>query len=154
MPTVVNKDKTGGLLCSEHPKASVGIKPLDLNLKANRVRMNTRKLIYIEVLKRGDRQTVQKNTRVMFECPATASGFLLTSFCHLMQSDHGVRRFLVTVKKRKKRNTKHWQEWLLYLHLHEAMHQRTINIFWHVRHHELGLDTNRQGTSQSKDLTG
>lgn len=102
MPTVVNKDKTGGLLCSEHPKASVGIKPLDLNLKANRVRMNTRKLIYIEVLKRGDRQTVQKNTRVMFECPATASSFLLTSFCHLMQSDHGVRRFLVTVKKKKK----------------------------------------------------
>lgn len=57
------------------------------------------KLIYIEVLKRGDRQTVQKNTRVMFECPATASSFLLTSFCHLMQSDHGVGRFLVTVKK-------------------------------------------------------
>lgn len=56
MPTVVNKENRK-IRCLEHPEASGGRKPLNLNLKANRQDEHS-KLIYIAVLNRGHQSYV------------------------------------------------------------------------------------------------
>lgn len=80
----------------------------------------------------------------MFECPAARQAtFPLTSFCHLMQSDHGVRRLLVTGKKHKTFTR------LNSLSLLAWSNQSEDNQY-DVGHPGFGLNTNGQSISEKR----